>query len=116
MDYLVSSVASEDPVRSMRVALYRYYLGRVAQTADRAVVVELLDAAGIGPNTWSLGSSAQDEDDLELDEQQQNTLRMVALGLPEGIHSMSESALASLSEQIGATNAAIRAFFAEEEE
>lgn len=62
MDYLVSAVADADPVRAMRVALYRYYLGRVGQAEDRAVVIELLDAAGIGPHTWNLDGPLPDED------------------------------------------------------
>jgi MoxR-like ATPase len=37
----------------MRAALARYYLDRCV-TGDRAVVVALLDAAGIGPSTWAL--------------------------------------------------------------
>jgi len=62
MDYLASAVALEhgDPVRSMRSALLRYYLGRVSAAADRAVVVQLLDAAGIGPTTWMPGGESEE--------------------------------------------------------
>ncbi len=54
IDYLNSSLAQEDPLYAMRVALLRTYLSRVSSEADRSVVIRLLDAAGIGPNTWEL--------------------------------------------------------------
>ena len=54
VDYLSRAMAGEDPTLNMRAALARYYVGRVASEEDRAVVVRLLDAAGIGPETWSL--------------------------------------------------------------
>ena len=54
MDYLASALATDGgSVRSMRAALARYYLGRVAQGSDQRVVARLLDAAGIGPTTWA---------------------------------------------------------------
>jgi hypothetical protein len=31
----------------------RYYLGRLSTADDRTMVVQLLDAHGLGPNTWS---------------------------------------------------------------
>ena len=37
----------------MRKALARYYLGRVQAGSDQRVVARLLDAAGIGPQTWA---------------------------------------------------------------
>jgi hypothetical protein len=40
-------------VRGMRRAIIRYYLGRVLPGADQRVVAGLLDASGIGPNTWA---------------------------------------------------------------
>jgi MoxR-like ATPase len=40
--------------RSIREALVRYYLSRISARDDQALVVQLLDAAGIGPNTWSI--------------------------------------------------------------
>lgn len=73
MDYLAATVAARagsDAVREMRRALARYYVGRVASSEDQQVVVRLLDAAGIGPNTWSLegiapADSADDETEGE---------------------------------------------------
>jgi hypothetical protein len=49
-----------DEQAAMREALVRYYLERVAP-GDRAAVVRLLDAAGIGPAVWSLRPSAASE-------------------------------------------------------
>lgn len=40
--------------RVIREALIRYYIGRVSAKEDQALVIQLLDAAGIGPNTWSI--------------------------------------------------------------
>ncbi len=56
MDYLALTAADDNAttVRSMRTAIYRYYLGRIASVQDQGVVVRLLDAAGIGPSTWNL--------------------------------------------------------------
>ncbi len=45
---------------AMRQAIVRYYVERIAP-ADRAVVVRLLDAAGIGPSTWSVPDAARTE-------------------------------------------------------
>lgn len=55
MDYLSSAINGVDPMRNMRSALVRYYVGRVSNPRDQSVVLRLLDAAGIGPNTWTLG-------------------------------------------------------------
>lgn len=38
--------------RILRIALYRYYLARIADPNDQMVVIQLLDAVGIGPNQW----------------------------------------------------------------
>ena len=62
MDYLAASVTGPDPLRNMRSALVRYYVGRVSSGRDQAVVLRLLDAAGIGPNTWALGESKEGKD------------------------------------------------------
>ena len=72
MRYLESTVAIgvEAPERAMRRALMRYYLGRVASPSDRAVVIRLLDAAGLGPNTWTLAASAPE---LELEDVDEDT-------------------------------------------
>ena len=62
MDFLGSVLAGEDgtqKILAFRRALLRYYVGRVATSADRNVVVRLLDAAGIGPNTWSIGAPGE---------------------------------------------------------
>jgi hypothetical protein len=40
--------------RRIREAILRYYLGRVSAREDQLLVVQLLDAAGLGPNTWSI--------------------------------------------------------------
>jgi MoxR-like ATPase len=40
--------------QAVRAALLRYYLGRMTAAEDQATVVQLLDAAGIGPNSWSV--------------------------------------------------------------
>lgn len=55
MDYLSSAINGIDPLRNMRSALVRYYVGRVSNPRDQSVVLRLLDAAGIGPNTWTIG-------------------------------------------------------------
>ena len=56
LEYLGSPLGDDagQGVRGLRTALLRYYLGRVADREDQALVVQLLDAAGIGPNTWSI--------------------------------------------------------------
>jgi hypothetical protein len=41
-------------MRTIREAIVRYYLGRVSARDDQVLVVRLLDAAGLGPNTWSI--------------------------------------------------------------
>ncbi len=56
MDYLGRAMAGDSSVLNMRAALARYYVGRVASDEDRAIIVRLLDAAGIGPETWTLGA------------------------------------------------------------
>jgi MoxR-like ATPase len=58
MDYLSSVLGQTKRGAgnlSMRAALVRYYIGRVSSPSDQQVVVQLLDAAGIGPTTWRLG-------------------------------------------------------------
>ena len=47
-------------VQAMRGALVRYYLERVAPQ-DRAAVVRLLDAVGLGPTTWTVDVAARTE-------------------------------------------------------
>lgn len=42
-----------DLERVLRRGLLRYYIQRVATVEDRRLVTQLLDAAGIGPTTWS---------------------------------------------------------------
>jgi MoxR-like ATPase len=57
MDCLAGALGTAtSPEEAMRVALLRYYLGRVATPSDRATVARLMDAAGIGLNTWSIGA------------------------------------------------------------
>ncbi len=55
LDYLASplGVGLESGDGAVRSALLRYYVGRVTAAEDRTVVARLLDAAGIGPNSWS---------------------------------------------------------------
>jgi MoxR-like ATPase len=56
LDYLSSPLAAEDGAldpRALRRALLRYYLGRLSTADDRAMVIQLLDAHGLGPNTWN---------------------------------------------------------------
>lgn len=60
MDYIEGVVALQgvdDPGRRMREALLRYYVGRMRTAADRAMIARLMDAAGIGPGTWSPGGA-----------------------------------------------------------
>ena len=59
MDYLAALVTGPDPLRNMRSALVRYYVGKVSSGRDQAVVLRLLDAAGIGPNTWTVGEKGE---------------------------------------------------------
>ncbi len=66
MEYLASVVARDDrnaPEIRMREALLRYYLGRMRSAGDRSMMVRLLDAAGIGPDTWAPGTPAGDDGD-----------------------------------------------------
>jgi MoxR-like ATPase len=59
MEYLCSPLAEHDGQLSTgptRRALLRYYLGRAASAEDRDTIMQLLDAAGIGSTTWSIGS------------------------------------------------------------
>lgn len=118
LDYLVSAVAEHDPVRTMRVALYRYYLGRMTHPEDRGVVVELLDAAGIGPNVWDLNLAQQEPEDPdgdELSEGQQRLLRALLSATPGGVAALSEEAIADLAAQLGASESSVWAFLAGEE-
>lgn len=48
----------QEATRAMRMALARYYLGRISSPEDQQTVARLLDAAGIGPNTWAPGGAA----------------------------------------------------------
>ncbi len=57
MDYLTCNIEDGDSIRAMRTALYRYYIGRLSSAQDQSVVCRLLDAAGIGPTTWTLDES-----------------------------------------------------------
>jgi hypothetical protein len=43
--------------------LLRYYIARLSSEEDRGAVLQLLDAAGIGPETWTLGEAPQSEGD-----------------------------------------------------
>jgi hypothetical protein len=61
MDYLAAAMTGDDPLRNMRSALVRYYVGKVSSGRDQAVVLRLLDAAGIGPNTWTLTDKGDKE-------------------------------------------------------
>jgi|GEM_PF-637504 len=56
MDYLASplSEGAAGSARAFKGALLRYYLQRVASEEDRRLVADLLNAAGIGPGTWTL--------------------------------------------------------------
>ena len=60
MDLLTNAVATGmDPTEAMRVAILRYYLGRIANTSDQRTVAKLMDAAGLGFNTWSIGGGEE---------------------------------------------------------
>ena len=53
LDYLASPLAAGSPcadARPVREALYRYYLSRVTAGEDQRLLVQLLDAAGLGPH------------------------------------------------------------------
>ena len=52
-------VQCQSPTWAMRAALARTYIGRVGNTADQQVVLQLLDAAGIGPSTWRIESRSE---------------------------------------------------------
>ncbi len=54
IDFLANLVPgnSSPTTRILRIALYRYYLARIADPNDQMVVIQLLDAVGIGPNQW----------------------------------------------------------------
>jgi MoxR-like ATPase len=58
LEYLASPLCQANgglTAAAVRQGLVRYYVGRVAVAEDRAMVVQLLDAAGIGPHTWKVG-------------------------------------------------------------
>ena len=56
-EYLASPVNAGRPALELfREALTRYYVSRVTGDEDRQTLLELLDAAGIGPNTWQPGA------------------------------------------------------------
>jgi len=55
-----SDMANGDLARLFRRALLRTYVERV-RTEDRAVMVGLLDACGIGPNTWAVAERRRAE-------------------------------------------------------
>ena len=50
----VEAARGQEPARAIRLALARYYVNRLSTSEDRKAVLRLLDAAGIGPNTWSI--------------------------------------------------------------
>lgn len=55
LDYLSSPLFEEKEAlgaAALRRGLLRYYLGRLSNAEDRALVIQLLDAHGLGPNTW----------------------------------------------------------------
>src|SRR5262249_33476581 len=55
LEFLASPLAGTGADAGIfRRSLVRYYLARLSDTADQKLVVELLDAHGIGPNTWSV--------------------------------------------------------------
>jgi hypothetical protein len=59
LEYLASPLCQANgglTAAAVRQGLVRYYVGRVAAAEDRAMVVQLLDAAGIGPHTWNVGA------------------------------------------------------------
>jgi MoxR-like ATPase len=58
LEFLASPLCQADggmTATTVRQGLVRYYVGRVAVAEDRTMVVQLLDAAGIGPHTWNVG-------------------------------------------------------------
>lgn len=61
----VGLLSESNPTRAMRAALMRYYIARLSSDDDRTTVLQLLDAAGIGPETWSLGQSDDDADEKD---------------------------------------------------
>jgi len=68
LDYLASplTIGSASTTWTFREAIQRYYLGRVQTAEDRRLVACLLDAAGIGPRTWSAGTGAATKTEKEL--------------------------------------------------
>lgn len=72
MEYLALHAGVGDgSVRSLRRALLRYFVARVHPGQDQALVVRLLDAAGIGPGVWdpeALDAAAPDDDDSDEDD------------------------------------------------
>lgn len=63
IEYLHKSLHGEHTVMTMRAALARYYISRLASSQDQSTVLRLLDAAGIGPNTWTIGQTDEAEGD-----------------------------------------------------
>jgi hypothetical protein len=57
LDFLASPLGiGLDGQRSVRAALLRYYLGRTSDGQDQALVVQLLEAAGLGPRRGGTGN------------------------------------------------------------
>ena len=54
LDYIAWAIGQggEDPTMAMRAALVRTYLARVTTAQDQRTVMQLMDAAGIGPTVW----------------------------------------------------------------
>lgn len=57
LDYFnasLSTAAHDDLNLTARAALLRYYIGRLSTGADQQVMIQLLDAVGLGLNSWKL--------------------------------------------------------------
>ncbi len=56
MDYLVANLHASQGSNQidMRLALTRYYLSRCTNGSDQNIVMQLMNAAGIGLNTWKI--------------------------------------------------------------
>lgn len=97
IDFLANLLPNgeDDTTRTLRLALYRYYLARIADPNDQMVVIQLLDAVGIGPNQWLFDAQTCDLLLVEPGLQPDNALEKLLI-LTEGDREQAEHILAHL--------------------
>ncbi|MES9831886.1 MAG: AAA family ATPase [Candidatus Thiodiazotropha sp. DIVDIV] len=56
INQMLTKCDTGDPYEPVRQGLLRYYAGRMTTKEDLRTLVQLLDAVGIGPSVWTIGS------------------------------------------------------------